>query len=486
MDEIKLAQAHRQLMLSSMKHYVKEMFRQQYNKEFVFNTHHQQICDALDKVVRGETKKLIINIAPRYSKTELCVKMFISYGLAVNPKSRFIHLSYSQNLATDNSVAAKDLVGNEYYEMIFGHRLRAGRNSKTKWDTNEGGGVYATSTLGQITGFGAGAVEEENVSDLENVMLDKYCANDNGKFSGAIIIDDPLKPEDALSDNSREAVNRRFESTIRNRVNSRNTPIVIIMQRLHDHDLCGYLMEKEPGEWTVLSLPCLTVDEEGNEKALWPFKHTLEELHHLREIDPYVFESQYQQNPSPLEGLMYSGFKTYSVLPVLDKSAKRKAYVDTADLGSDFLCCICYIETQEAIYVTDVLFTQAAMEVTEPATARMLTENNVDKAIIESNNGGRGFARNVETNLRKLGNLHTTIQTFTQTKNKKVRIFSHSAEVCNMIYFPTDWEKLWPKFARDIKNYPKEGNPAHDDAEDALTGVVENHCSKKKRGVEVL
>lgn len=96
-------------------------------------------------------------------------------------------------------------------------------------------------------------------------------------FAGAIVIDDPIKPEDALSETIRERVNNRFESTIRNRVNSRNTPIIIIMQRLHEHDLCGYLQEIEPEEWTVLSLPCIWHDENGQEQPLWEFKHTLED-----------------------------------------------------------------------------------------------------------------------------------------------------------------------------------------------------------------
>ena len=82
-------------------------------------------------------------------------------------------------------------------------------------------------------------------------------------FAGAIVIDDPIKPEDALSETIRERVNNRFESTIRNRVNSRNTPIIIIMQRLHEHDLCGYLHEIEPEEW-VKACPCFDVTTDRN------------------------------------------------------------------------------------------------------------------------------------------------------------------------------------------------------------------------------
>ncbi|MBQ2047094.1 MAG: hypothetical protein II260_07880, partial [Muribaculaceae bacterium] len=239
-------------------------------KKFVIGRHHRMICDKLNAVLRGEIKKLIINIAPRYSKTEIAVKNFIAMGLALNPISRFIHLSYSGNLAQDNSIAIKDIINTEEYQRLFTTRIKQGSDTKSRWDTTEGGGVYATSTLGQVTGFGAGAVGEE-------------------QFSGAIIIDDPIKPEDALSDIEREKVNRRFETTIRNRVNSRDTPIIVIMQRLHENDLCGYLQSIEGDNWEVLSIPCIQADENGNECALWEFKHSLEELRMIEAANSFVF-----------------------------------------------------------------------------------------------------------------------------------------------------------------------------------------------------
>ena len=114
------------------------------------------------------------------------------------------------------------------------------------------------------------------------------------------------------------------------------------------------------------------------------------------------------------------------------------------------------------------------MEYTEPETARMLTRNAVQQATIESNNGGRGFARNVERNCRELGNLKTRVVTYTQTANKQVRIFSHSAEVNNIVFFPKGWEHKWREFYQAVTGYRKEGRNAHDDAPDALTGLIEH------------
>lgn len=460
----------RSWILSDSLHFARYFFKlMNGGKKFVVGKHHRMICDKLNDVLTGKTRRLIINIAPRYSKSELVSRNFIAMGLAINPAAKFIHLSYSGDLALCNSVAVKDIVKSDEYQRLFGVEIAVGTDTKSQWNTTKGGGLYATSSLGQVTGFGAGAIENEG---------------DEWQFGGAIVIDDPIKPADALSDNNREAVNLHFETTIRNRVNSRNTPIIIIMQRLHEHDLCGYLMELEPDEWEVLSVPCISYNEDGEEEALWPFKHTIEELHKIESANQFVFDTQYMQNPKPLEGLMYSKLRTYEILPM--EQSIRKNYTDTADKGADFLCSVCYVETPSGMYVTDVLYTDKPMEYTEVKTAEMLLINGTQLVKVESNNGGEGFARNVEKNVRLQGTpvaLKMNFTSFFQSLNKNVRIFSHSAEVQNLIYFPSDWETRWPQFAQAVKGYRKVGRNAHDDAPDVLTGMVENFTPVVTSGV---
>ena len=449
--------------------FTKFAFKTTKNNTFMVGRHHGRICHALNDVIRGKTKKLIINIAPRYGKTELAVKSFIEYGLCLNPASKFIHLSYSDDLVLDSSREIRETLQDPTMQQLFGVNI-VSKNNK-KWYTDQGGGLYAVSTGGQVTGFGAGRVEYD---EEERKAIDEFIPYFDSKFAGAIIIDDPIKPEDALSDNLREKVNQRFETTIRNRVNSRNTPIIIIMQRLHEHDLCGYLMETEPDEWTVLSMPCICFNQDGDEYPLWPEKHTLEELKEIERVNPFVFETQYMQNPRPIEGLMYREFKTYEIIPKAPPRQCRKCnYTDTADTGADYLCSICYEERPTGNYVTDVVYSKKPMEYTEQAVAQMLSKRKTEVAFIESNNGGRGFMRNVERLCREYDNTKTYFDGFTQTKNKNVRIFTHSNDVNNMIYFPTDWERRWPEFARALKSYRKEGRNAHDDAPDALTGTFE-------------
>ena len=460
----------RSWILSDSLHFARYFFKlMNGGKKFVVGKHHRMICDKLNDVLTGKTRRLIINIAPRYSKSELVSRDFIAMGLAINPAAKFIHLSYSGDLALGNSVAVKDIVKSEDYQRLFGVEIAVGTDTKSQWNTTKGGGLYATSSLGQVTGFGAGAIENEG---------------DEWQFGGAIVIDDPIKPADALSDNNREAVNLHFETTIRNRVNSRNTPIIIIMQRLHEHDLCGYLMELEPDEWEVLSVPCISYNEDGEEEALWPFKHTIEELHKIESANQFVFDTQYMQNPKPLEGLMYSKLRTYDILPM--EQSIRKNYTDTADKGADFLCSVCYVETPSGMYVTDVLYTDKPMEYTEVKTAEMLLINGTQLVKVESNNGGEGFARKVEKNVRLQGTpvaLKMNFTSFFQSLNKNVRIFSHSAEVQNLIHFPSDWETRWPQFAQAVKGYRKVGRNAHDDAPDVLTGMVENFTPVVTSGV---
>lgn len=470
MDYNKQQIIHKQLLSSSMLTFTQKMFYYMRKTPYIVGEHHKLICNALDDVVKGKTRKLIINIAPRYGKTELCSRMFIAYGLALNPESKFLHLSYSGALTQENSVAVKEILENEYYQAVFENtRIQYGSNKKARWSTTMGGGEYATSTLGQITGFGAGQVEKID----EDEIIDEYTAIFNpDHFSGAIVIDDPLKPDDALSDNIRESVNLRFETTIRNRVNSRRTPIVVIMQRLHEHDLCGYLQEIEPDEWTVLSIPAIQRDSNG-EKALWPFKHSLDELKRLESINSFVFETQYMQNPTPMEGLMYREFKTYDIIP-FDKKAIIRNYTDSADTGSDYLCSICYEEHTDGLYVIDVLYTQKPIEFTEQAMAQMLTKRKVRQCMVERNNGGRIFMNNVERICREYGNNSTQFISYAQKDNKQVKIFNYSNEVNNLVIFPHGWERRWPEFARDVKSFRKEGRNAHDDAPDALSEMVKH------------
>lgn len=265
---------------NSLLFFTRYIYKENHRRNFIVAPHLVLITNALEKVVRGETKRLIINIPPRYGKTELAVKSFIAWSLAKNPASKFIHLSYSDDLALDNSSQTKEYIESEAFQSLWPMELKKDAQGKKKWFNKDGGGVYATASGGAITGFGAGVAESKI-------------------FSGAIIIDDPLKPDDASSETRRASVNERYNNTIRSRVNDRDTPIILIMQRLHEDDLSGYLLSGGSGEeWEHLCLPAL---DENNE-PLWPDKHSFYELEQIRQANRYNFAGQYMQQPSPEEG----------------------------------------------------------------------------------------------------------------------------------------------------------------------------------------
>lgn len=272
--------------------------------EFLENWHHREIADTLMKVYRGELTHVIINLPPRYTKTELVIKAFVAWCLAKNPKCKFIHLSYSDDLALDNSSSIKETVLSDEFQRLWPTELKQDSKSKKKWYTREGGGVYATSTGGQITGFGAGGMGED--------------------FEGAILIDDPLKPDDARSDTIRTRINERFNNTIKSRTNSRKTPIIIIMQRLHEDDFSGFLLNGgSEFEWYHLNLPAINEDGPGPQDprqvgdALWEQKHTVEDLKAMEKTSAMTYAGQYQQRPAPAEGniIKQAWFKFYYELP---------------------------------------------------------------------------------------------------------------------------------------------------------------------------
>lgn len=287
--------------------YSRWMFMQQRGFAWLRGQHHRIICDALMRVFRGETKRLIINVPPRYSKTELAVVNFIPWALGQYPDAEFIHTSYSANLSIGNAYRAREQVRHEAYAEIFPDVLiKADANAKNDWKTTAGGTVYATGVGGTITGYGAGKLR--------------------AGFGGAIIIDDPHKADEAKSDPIRQGVIEWFQNTLESRKNTPDTPIILIMQRLHEQDLAGWLIGGGNGEdWEVVSLPAIT----GSGDALWPEKHNIKDLDRLRRTNSYVFSGQYLQQPTPPGGEIIKGawFPRYSVVPPL---RWRAAYVDTA------------------------------------------------------------------------------------------------------------------------------------------------------------
>ena len=458
-------------LMSSAMTFTKYFFKKRFGRTFVENSHHVIICDVLDRIIKGDLKRVCISIAPRYGKTELAVKNFIALGLAHNPTAKFIHLSYSGSLAEDNSESVRDFIDSEDYRKIFPYvELSKSSASKSKWNTTRGGGVYATATGGQITGFGAGEVDREFMDGMNGMEV----ISNSKIFAGAIVIDDALKPDDALSDLKRQRVNERFENTIRSRTNSRDTPIVVIGQRLHSNDLIGYLKETEGDEWEFIDIPCISTDEFGNEHALWEFKQTLEELNQIRQIDKNVFETQYQQNPQDLLGkllpLQSLKFWDLSRIP-FDSVVFKFACGDPSNFGGDYFSVpfihVAIIEKKVVCFVKDIIYCKDGVEVVNQVIIDKSRNNFIEEVFLEVN--GLGVASYVLLK-RDLSNT-TTVKPFTSTMPKEARILSNSEFVKNHFIFDENYKsnQQYANFIKDVTGYDREGTNLHrKDAIDSL------------------
>ncbi len=443
-----------------------------------FEQFHLAYYRVLESFARGDIRRLIITMPPQHGKSLGATTLLPAYLLGLNPDMRVAIASYSSSLACKfNRRVQRIIESKEYAEIFPATTIKKGSKPPNYIRT----------------------AEEVEIIDHEGSLLS---VGREGSLTGnrvdCFILDDLYK--DAMEANSpliRENCLEWYTSVVRTRTHN-NSSELIVFTRWHEEDLIGSICQKEawmplltwsqltetPAEcWLYLNLeaiknsPTTQIDQREEHSALWPSRQSHELLLQKRALDPLRFECMYQGHPSAREGLLYGdNFKTYSAMP---SSILRHAnYTDTADMGDDYLCSICYAvgaTRQEGIYITDVVYTREPMEVSEPLVANMLLDNQTSLATIESNNGGRGFARAV-------GRLAPSVKVewFHQSANKEARILSNSATVVQNIMMPDDWKQRWPELAAHLTTYRRQyrSNRWHD-AADVITGIVERELSQR-------
>ncbi|POV76626.1 helicase [Acinetobacter sp. ABNIH27] len=339
--------------------------------KFSVNWHHEYIADKIDEVIAGKVKNLVINVPPGSGKTELLTNL-IARGIARNARSRFLYLSFSQSLVEDVSATARNIVKSDDFQNLWPVKISTSTDAKSSWKTTvdgyDAGHVYSASMGGQVTGRRAGTLANEG-------------------FTGAIILDDPLKPEDAFSQTARRKANRKILNTVNSRKAKSDTPIILIMQRLHVEDPTNFVLTGNvPGEWEQISIPALIDDEyisklpehiqrkiprdverdEKGRQSYWPLKESLLSLLQLEKggedkdgatVSRYTFASQYMQNPKKLGGDLVKAewFPRYLELPVLKW---RAIWADTAQKTkehNDFSVFLCAgLGYDNNLYIIDV------------------------------------------------------------------------------------------------------------------------------------
>lgn len=407
----------------------------------------KDVCRQLQDFYNSNEKICVINMPPRHGKSRTAGK-FVEWILGINPKEKIMTGSYNETLSGTFAKSVRDTIASEKTEGIIVHndifpntKIKYGEASSSKWAL-EGSGqanYLATSPTGTATGFG--------------------CT--------LMIIDDLIKNvQEAYNDNVLQKQIDWFNNTMLSRTEN-GFKLIIIMTRWASNDLAGYVLENFDN---VRHINYKAIQDDGSmlcKEVLNKEDYNLK----TKNMNKDIIYANYQQEPIDIKNRLYSKFKTYEKLPPAHYIMN---YTDTADEGDDYLCSIDYQMYSNEYYILDIIYTQESMETTEPAVAKMLTKDRVGFANIESNNGGRGFARNVQKELKELKNIHTKINWFHQSENKQARILSNSTAVMNNIYFPINWEDRFPEFAKHIKHYTRTGKNEHDDAEDCLTGVYEH------------
>lgn len=417
-----------------------------------------ELCNKFQAFYEGDDEVLIVNMPPRHGKSRTA-GLFVEWLLGNNKHEKIMTGSYNETLSivfsknVRNSIQEVKVDENKivYSDIFPNTRIKQGDGAMNLWSLEGSYNNYlATSPTGTATGFG--------------------CT--------LMIIDDLIK-------NAQEAYNEEvlqkhwdwFTNTMLSRLEE-GGKIIIIMTRWATGDLAGRALEhyKEQGA-KVRHISMKALQEDGTMLCPEILSRKSYEAK-CKAMGIEIASANYQQEPIDIKGRLYTSFKTYTKLPMDEKGnllfTSIRNYTDTADQGDDYLCSINYGVYNGEAYVLNVLYTKEPMEITEPAVAKMLYEDNVNVADIESNNGGRGFARQVERILHeKYRTNRVQINWFHQSKNKKARILSNSTWVMNHVYFPVNWADRFSEYYEAMTKYQKEGKNLHDDAPDATTGIAE-------------
>lgn len=443
--------------------YTRWMFMQRKGFKWIRARHHQLICDALMRVFKGETTRLIINVPPRYSKTEIAVVNFISWALGKVPDAEFIHTSYSGRLAENNAWQAREMVNSDPYREIFPDTmLRTDSSAKGEWRTTAGGIVYATGAGGTITGYGAGKHRDG--------------------FGGAIIIDDPHKADEARSDTIRTGVLEWFENTLQSRQNyPGKTPIILIMQRLHEKDLAGWLEANGNGEkWEVLRLSA--IQDDGT--ALWPEKHSIEMLRQMQTAQPYTFAGQYQQRPSPAEGNIFKPDKieVIDALPLGVRWLRGWDFASTVpEIGKDPDYTVggrLGISADGSYVISDITRMRGGPEEVEACLVNTSKRDGKGSRLSIPQDPGQAGKSQVLNFTKKLAGHRVESSPETGDKVTRAEPFAAQVNVGNVKMLRAEWNDA---LIAEMRVFP---NGAHDDQVDALSRAF-NALMAKGRGIIV-
>jgi predicted phage terminase large subunit-like protein len=424
--------------------------------ELLMNWHIELIAAELELCRLGKCRRLIINVPPRHLKSHCASIAFPAWLLGHDPSAQAISVTYGQELSDKLARDCRTLMASKWYQSLFPTRLASTRQAVQEFVTTKQGFRLATSVGGVLTGRGA----------------------------DFIVIDDPLKPDEALSESQRRAVNDWYDHTLYSRLNDKAKGcIIIIMQRLHEDDLVGHVLQQEG--WRVVGLPAIAEQEERHTIAsplgiyhvtrhvgdiLHPERESAETLEQIRRTNgEYHFSGQYQQAPAPLGGGMVKQdwFKSYAPNELPEKFDRIIQSWDTANKPSelsDYSACTTWGLKGPRFYLLNVLRRRMAYPDLKRAVRELWEAYGPTVVLIEDKASGTQLIQElVEDGIR-------AVKRFKPEYDKVMRLHAQTATIENgFVYLPQEGHWL-AEYVREMTTFP---NGKYDDQVDSTSQALE-------------
>jgi predicted phage terminase large subunit-like protein len=423
--------------------------------ELAMNWHLEVIAAKLTAVREGKIRRLIINLPPRHLKSLMASIAFPAWCLGHDPSAQILCVSYAQDLSDKLARDCRSIMLSPWYRQIFPTRLAPHRQAVQEFITTRQGYRLATSTGGVLTGRGA---------DI-------------------ILIDDPLKPEEALSEAQRKAANEWYDHTLYSRLNDkRHGAIVIIMQRLHEDDLVGHVLAQEG--WEVLSFPGIAEADEVHRietiwgaqcfrrrqgEALHPDREPLETLDRIRRtIGEYNFAGQYQQSPAPLGGglVKAESFKRYGEKDRPERFDRIVQSWDTANKAtelSDFSVCTTWGVRGKDLFLLGLFRRRLEYPALKRAVREQQSLFGANEVLIEDKASGTQLIQELITD----GCYGVT--PYQPTCDKIMRLNAQTAMIETFVYIPEAAPWL-AEYLHELMVFP---NGKHDDQVDSTAQFLD-------------